>query len=144
MEKHGVRLPPDNPDDDWSARIETAIHEWEGRFVRNAAEALVRVDYDVQDMSSAVLRAATRKRPASSMGEQVRDALVWEAALRFIATLPPDAVIVFISDDSTFYDGNRNAFHPELQADLGELERSVELFSSTYHFLKARGVRRAG
>lgn len=92
----------------------------------------------IDDVSIAAVleRGVTRKRPASTHGEELRDVALWLSILNYAKARPKRAV-TFISRDPDFAEKDGEHLHNDLQAELDSLALSVSFYPDLGRFLAA-------
>jgi rRNA-processing protein FCF1 len=112
-----------------------AVAEYRNRIL-NLADNVEVVSNHPDDLGELVRRLTNRVPPASPMGEEARDVLIWLAVL-FVAR--NNRVALITGDKKAFMKDEQ--LRPELIADLGDTPSRVSVFRSIDDFLRTHHAR---
>jgi hypothetical protein len=92
------------------------------------------------DFEEVVHRGITRKKPASSEGEELRDVVVWLHVKRYAAA--QGTAVGFITRDGAFRSGDTDALAPELSAELVDANLSIAFHLDIAGFITSHALKR--
>jgi hypothetical protein len=95
---------------------------------------LLYTDVSGIDVNEVFLRGVKRRRPASDVGEELRDVILWLVVLKYTHSEHKD--VAFITADKGFWDAEK--VHDHIAQDIAECDGQVALFRTIEDFIRSK------
>jgi predicted nucleic acid-binding protein len=104
----------------------------------DAVHVVFVADYGNVSMDEVVTRGVKRLRPASSSGEELRDVVLWLAALDYARR--EKRPLAFVSNDSGFWQEAAEEPAEQIRSDINGVESVIRLYRTVESFLAENGL----
>jgi predicted nucleic acid-binding protein len=103
-----------------------------------AVHVVFAADYANVSMDEVVTRGIKRLRPASSSGEELRDVVLWLAALDYARR--EKRPLAFVTNDSGFWQEAAEEPAEQIRSDINDVETVIRLYRTVESFLAENGL----